>query len=134
MIWDPFLAAAEAATGARTLADGTGLVDNHQFYLASRSFVETQPEDRRRRARRSSARSTTGPRQHPGEVAEQLAPAIGIPAPVLEVALKRQAYGVKPLTDGVIAEQQKIADTFLELGLIPKPITDRRRGCEGPQS
>ena len=36
MIWEPFLAAAEAATGARQLTDGTGLVDNHEYYLASR--------------------------------------------------------------------------------------------------
>src|SRR3954464_11844605 len=31
VIWDPFLAAAEAATGARQLTNGDGLVDNHQF-------------------------------------------------------------------------------------------------------
>ena len=35
---------------------------------------------------------------------------------------RRQAYGVKPIDDDVVAEQQKIADTFLALGLIPKPI------------
>jgi sulfonate transport system substrate-binding protein len=29
---------------------------------------------------------------------------------------------VKPLTAAVAAEQQKIADTFHALGLIPKPI------------
>ena len=39
VIWDPFLAAAQAATGARMLADGTGLVDNHQFFLASQDLV-----------------------------------------------------------------------------------------------
>ena len=33
VIWDPFQAAAEAATGARTLADGKGIVANQQFYL-----------------------------------------------------------------------------------------------------
>jgi sulfonate transport system substrate-binding protein len=36
VIWDPFQAAAEAATGARTLADGTGIVANYQFYFASK--------------------------------------------------------------------------------------------------
>ena len=35
VIWAPFQAAAEAATGARTLANGDGLVSNHQFYLAT---------------------------------------------------------------------------------------------------
>src|SRR4029453_159119 len=38
VIWEPFLAAAEAATGARQLANGSGVVDNHEFYLASRHF------------------------------------------------------------------------------------------------
>ena len=56
-------------------------------------------------------------------VAQQLSAGIGIPAPVLEIALKRQTYGIKPLDDATVAEQQKIADTFYALGLLPKPIT-----------
>ncbi len=63
-------------------------------------------------------------------VAEQLAPAIGLPVPVVEVALKRQSYGIKPITDSVIADQQQVADTFFALGLIPKADQDFRRGTE----
>jgi sulfonate transport system substrate-binding protein len=37
--------------------------------------------------------------------------------------LSRYAYGVRPISDQVVAEQQKIADTFYELKLIPKPIS-----------
>ena len=48
VIWDPFQAAAEAATGARTLADGTGLVANYQFYFAGQKFADANPHDRRR--------------------------------------------------------------------------------------
>ena len=55
-------------------------------------------------------------------VAEELSAGIGIPAPVLEIALKRQTYGIKPLDNNVVAEQQRIADTFFALGLLPKPI------------
>ena len=33
-------AAAEAATGARTLTDGTGVVANYQFYFASKKFLQ----------------------------------------------------------------------------------------------
>ena len=40
----------------------------------------------------------------------------------VEVALKRQSYGIKPITDSVIADQQQVADTFFALGLLPKPI------------
>ncbi len=58
----------------------------------------------------------------PKAAAEKLSPGVGIPADVLEVALKRQAFGIKPLDDAAIAEQQKIADTFFSLGLLPKAI------------
>src|SRR6202021_1711141 len=38
-IWEPFLAAAQRQTSARILADGNGVVSNHQFFLASRSYA-----------------------------------------------------------------------------------------------
>jgi sulfonate transport system substrate-binding protein len=39
VIWEPFLAAAQRQTGARILADGNGVVSNHQFFLASRPYA-----------------------------------------------------------------------------------------------
>lgn len=121
VIWDPFQAAAEAATGARTLADGTGLVANHQFYLASKAFADGHPKalDSVLAALAEIDRWAAG---NARAAAEELSPGIGLPAPILEVALKRQGYGVRPLDDGVIAEQQRIADTFHSLGLLPKPV------------
>ena len=122
VIWDPFLAAAQAATGARTLADGTGLVKNHQFYLASQSFAAAEPAIVQAiiadlvEIDRWAGASTD-------EVATLLAPRMGIPAPVLATALERMGYGVQPLDEAVVAEQQRIADTFHHLGLLPKPIT-----------
>ena len=80
VIWDPFLAAAQSATGARTLADGTGLVKNHQFYLATQSFAATEPEIVQAivadiaEIDRWAAGNTT-------EVAALLSPRMGIPAP-----------------------------------------------------
>ena len=63
-------------------------------------------------------------------VAQELSPGIGIPAPILEIALKRQSYEIKPLDERVVAEQQRIADTFFALGLLPKQIriSDAVRG------
>ena len=121
VIWDPFLAAAEAATGARQLADGTGIVDNHQFYLAARPFVDAH-SDVVDIAFKSIAEVDEWVKASPKDVAAQFSSALGIPAPILEVAVGRQAYGIKPIDDGVVAAQQKIADAFLQLGLIPKAI------------
>jgi sulfonate transport system substrate-binding protein len=45
--------------------------------------------------------------------------------PTLELALSRGGYGIKPVTDSVLAEQQKIADAFYDLKLIPKHINVR---------
>jgi sulfonate transport system substrate-binding protein len=122
VIWDPFQAAAEAATGARTLADGTGIVSNYQFYFASKKFLESDPKV----VDLVLAQLNEVDDWAKGDihaVAEQLAPAIGLPVAVVEVALRRQAYGIKPITDGVVADQQQVADTFFALGLIPKAIT-----------
>jgi sulfonate transport system substrate-binding protein len=123
-IWDPFPAAAQAATDARVLADGTGLVANHQFYLASRPFLDAHPDlvslilDELRRSGEWALAD-------PARAARLLSPQVGIPAEVLEVAVRRQRYGVEHLSEAVIAEQQRIADGFRALGLIPKPIAVR---------
>jgi sulfonate transport system substrate-binding protein len=120
-IWDPFLAAAEAATGARQLADGAGIVANYQFYLASRDFTAAHP-DVLDATLASLKEVDEWVKANPKEVAEQFAPALGIPAPILEVAVARQSYGVAPINDDIVAAQQKLADTFFQLGLIPKAI------------
>ncbi len=54
--------------------------------------------------------------------AEEFSPLLGIPAPILAVAVDRRTYGVTPITPDVVAKQQAIADVFFELGLIPKAI------------
>jgi sulfonate transport system substrate-binding protein len=121
VIWDPFQAAAEAATGARTLVDGTGIVSNYQFYFASKKFLESDPKVVDLVLAELSAVDDWA-RDDIHAVAEQLAPAIGLSVPVVEVALRRQAYGIKPITDSVIADQQQVADSFFALGLLPKAI------------
>ena len=121
VIWDPFQAAAEAATGARTLADGTGIVSNYQFYFSSKKFLESD----RRIVDLVLAQLGEVDDWAKGDihaVADQLAPTIGLPVGVVEIALRRQAYGIKPITDSVIADQQQVADTFFALGLLPKQI------------
>lgn len=121
-IWEPFLAAAEAATGARQLADGTDLVNNHEFYLASRALVDRDPKvvDL---VIEAIAETDAWVLDNKADVAATFSPLLGIPVPVLEVAVDRRTYGVRPITPEVVAQQQAIADTFFDLGLIPKKIS-----------
>jgi ABC-type nitrate/sulfonate/bicarbonate transport system substrate-binding protein len=59
---------------------------------------------------------------HIDAVAEQLSPSIGLPATVVAVSPKRVSYGILPINNEVIASQQRIADTFVALGLAPKHL------------
>ena len=121
VIWDPYEAAAEASTGARILTDGTGLVANHQFYFSSKTFLADNGKavDAVLDALNEADDWT---KNHIDEVAAQLSPSVGLPASVLASSLKRESYGIRPVSDEVIASQQRIADTFVALGLLPKPI------------
>lgn len=121
VIWDPFLAAVEKQVGARILADGRGVVNNYAYYLAERGYAAKNPQviqtlfdDTVQQARWLKANLP--------EAARLIAPLQGLDVAVVELALQRYGFGVAPLTPAVAAEQQKIADTFFELKLIPKPI------------
>jgi sulfonate transport system substrate-binding protein len=120
-IWDPFLAAAEKQLGARVLADGTGLVANHQFYLAARPYAEKHA-DIVAIVIEELAKVDDWGRQNLADVAAILSRQTGLEPAVLELAARRYAYGVKPVSPAVIAEQQKIADVFTSLKLIPTSI------------
>jgi sulfonate transport system substrate-binding protein len=124
VIWDPFLAAAEKQLGARVLIDGTGLVANHQFYLAARGFAQQNPA-LVRIVLDELAKVDEWGRTHPQEVTRILTAQTGLPLEVVALAAQRYAYGVKPVTPEVLAAQQKIADAFHALKLIPKPIVVR---------
>jgi sulfonate transport system substrate-binding protein len=123
-IWDPFLAAAEKQLGARVLADGKGAVSNHQFYLASRSYAQKHPEiisvilDEIAKTGDWSVKNIKA-------TAAILSVQVGLEPTIVELSVGRFSYGVKPLSEAVIQEQQSIADTFADLKLIPKRINVR---------
>ena len=120
-IWDPFLAAVEHQIGARQLADGAGVVNGFNYYLAETGYAQANPQvikalfDNTQEAGRFVQADVA-------RAAALIAPLQGLDVAVVETSLKRYRFGVVPLTPAVAAEQQKIADTFYELKLIPKPI------------
>jgi sulfonate transport system substrate-binding protein len=120
-IWDPYFAAVQKQAGARVLTDGTGLVGNVQFYVASRKFAAAQPQLVRALID-ELARVDAWGKANPGEVARILAPQVGLDAATVEVAARRSSYGAQLVSAEVFASQQQIADTFSDLRLIPKKL------------
>ena len=121
VIWDPFLAAAEKQLGAKVLADGKGLVANHQFYLASRSYADKNPKVVAAIIE-ELAKLDAWSANNGAAVAELLSPQIGLNLEITRLAADRFSYGIKPINLTVAGEQQKIADAFFQLKLIPKQI------------
>jgi sulfonate transport system substrate-binding protein len=122
VIWDPFQAAAEQQLQARTLRDGQGLVSNHQFYLAARPFAEKHPEVVV--ALVEEIRKTgEWTRANVDQATAQVAPLLGLSPEITRTAVQRQSYGAQLITAEVVSVQQRIADTFSELKLIPKRLS-----------
>lgn len=137
VIWDPFLAAAEKQLGARVLADGRGadgndVVSNHQFYLASRPYAQGKPEVV---SLILDELATLGAwaEKNPSDATAVLATETGLPADVLALAVSRFSYGARPVSAAVLAEQQRIADSFHALRLIPKPVKVADARWDAPQ-
>ena len=124
VIWDPFAAAAEKAIGARVLASGQGVANNYAYYLAERNFIARNPKVIQALFDDSVERGAWL-KANLRKAAEQIAPLQGLPVEVVELSLRRYEFNVKPVPDSVMAEQQKLADTFFELKLIPKAIAVR---------
>ncbi|SDA21497.1 NitT/TauT family transport system substrate-binding protein [Methylobacterium sp. UNC378MF] len=120
-IWDPYFAIAEAGEGVRVLALATNIALQNNFFLASRPFAES----------RGAALAATIDAlaevaawctQNRGAVADLLSQGTGVPLAATRRAVDRTDYVIGPMTDRVIAAQQRVADRFHALKLIPKPI------------
>jgi sulfonate transport system substrate-binding protein len=121
VIWDPFYGAAQAQLGARTLQDGKGLVNNVQFYFSTRAFADANPNVVESVIAAIDVADKWA-REKPHDVAVQLSPEVGLSVEILEPLVKRLGLDVEPVSDKTIENQQKIADAFFALGLIPKAL------------
>ncbi len=120
-IWDPYYAAAELGLGARTVVDGTGLAPNVSFYMASRPIAEQHSEVLK--AVLSAIDEIDGwIKDNRKQFAVELASKTGLPAEVVERGVNRSELGARPIDAATLEGQQKIADSFAKLQLIPKPV------------
>ena len=121
VIWDPFLAAAEKALDATVLADATGVVGNRGYYFSSLGYVDKNADVLKVVIEELDKVDQWGAANR-SALAAELSQLFGIPRPVLELSVSRQKFGTTPITKAILGEQQKIADTFFDLKLIPKRI------------
>lgn len=121
-IWDPYFAIAEAIPGTRILSLSRGIVAQNSFFLSNRAFTDRHPtvvaalND-------ELAKVAAWAGDHRDEVASLLVEATGLDRAAWQRAVARTEFGIGPPSAAAVAEQQRLADRFHRLGLIPRPIT-----------
>ncbi len=132
-IWDPYFALAEHQSGVRVLTTAEGIVESSSFFLARRAFAQANPEILTILLEELD-KAGAWAEANIDAVAEILARVNGIDLAVQKVAAARSSYRVGPVEEEHIRTQQGIADTFAELGLIPKRLTIRDTVWTPPKS
>lgn len=122
VIWDPFLAITQAKRPIRVLADATGLSSYKRYFLANDGFVAENPEivqvvfD-------ALVEAGQWVKANPKEAVALLAPVWGdLPPEVVATVNERRSYAIHAVEKAGLSEQQVIADTFHEAGLIPRRL------------
>jgi len=121
VIWDPFLAAAQKTLDARLLLDASGVVNNRAYYFTSRDYVSRHADVLKIAIRQINDIDSWASKNKTAAAAE-LSAVLGLDKGITELYLNRSEFGTAPVTSAILAEQQRIADTFFELKLIPKKL------------
>lgn len=119
--WNPFLAKVQEKMPIRLLTNAEGLISDRSFYFASRSFAKNHGDIIKivlEEARQAGIWVAT----HPEEAAKILTDSTGMNPTLALNATKSRRYEALPIQDRAIEEQQRVAETFFRLGLLPKRI------------
>lgn len=120
-IGDPTLAEVQQSLAVRVLRDGRGLATNPAYYVASPDFAKDHPAVIALfRRELSLVQRWAG--ENLEEAAGSLVPQVGIAREAIGLALKR-SLGESLRRPEVIASQQRIADAFFRLKLIPRAVS-----------
>lgn len=121
-IWDPFYAATELAVPVRVVTSGVGLSNNNSFYLSSTAFAKNHA-DVIEGLFEELSRADRLVQDKRAEAVKLIADFSGLDAAVVSLFLKRRPKSpVGLLSQETIQDQQRVADAFARLGLIPKPV------------
>ena len=120
-VWDPYMGIAHRGTQARVLADYTGIGAPWSFYEAQRQFADAHPEIVHAVIAQLAEDGAWSNAHVPASVAT-LAPLLGLDAETLTALQSRVHYGAVPMAPAIAASQQKIADLFFELKIIPRRV------------
>jgi len=120
--YDPFFAGIETELDVKTLTENKDYdYPNRTFYYSTPEFAEDHPElvDVIIKA---IDKSDLWANENKDEVTDLLSKALGIDESIISKAVERRTYGATGITQEIIDAQQRQADKYYEIGLIPKEL------------
>jgi sulfonate transport system substrate-binding protein len=120
-IWDPFLSSALRSIDSRILRDASGVAANVAYYLATRDYA-SHHADVIETIEKAIHEVDAYVGASPHDVAALLALKIGMQTEAVEDSLGRNTFDLRAMTPDVVANQQRVADTFFALGLLPHAV------------
>lgn len=120
-IWDPYYAIAEEQAGVRALAKSDAIAPQTNFFVGSKAYTLANPDVVTAFAD-SLAETAAWSRANRDETARLLSDGTGVGLPQMQRVVARSDFTVAPMTDDVLAEQQRVADRFAAAGLLPRPV------------
>lgn len=119
--WEPYTALAETSGHARVLASGRGLLPGLSYLAATDAAIAAKRpvlQDFLQRVVRAQAWSY----RNVDAFSATLARIIGIPPEAAKLQFERRQQKWVPIDATVIADQQRTADFYREVGLIRQPL------------
>jgi aliphatic sulfonates family ABC transporter substrate-binding protein len=120
-IWQPYTSLFDTRPGVRTLTTNKEIGEQFSFIMGSGPFVRANPA---LTATAVQVFAATADRalDHRDAIAALLAGSTGIPEAVWTRALAQDPFLVSPMNDDLTRSQQKVADRFRALGLVPVDV------------
>lgn len=124
VVWDPYAASVQVDTNARFIVNGEGLTTDRDFFIATEQYYNHNKEILDIIMEEVS-NSLDWANEHKDELIDLLVEELQIDQEAVEITVNRRVYGIEPLNEDIINEQQEIADLFYNLDIIPKQLNVR---------
>lgn len=122
-IWDPYASAASIKGDTRVLIDAKELPPAYSFYSSSPDFLKKHPAEAKKFIETLN-KTDEWINAHPDEAAKILAQSTSLDTNITQLVIekRRNPATVQLLNDETVQAQQKVADLFYSLKLIPNAV------------
>ena len=119
--WQPFIAQLQETMPVRFLTNSDGLINDRNFYFANRYFAN-EFSDIVKIVMEEAREVGNWVTNNPVAGAQMISASTGMKPKTALIVTKSRRYDALPIQDRAVEEQQRIAEIFFRLGMLPDRI------------